>query len=271
MVIHSPHQPRSSPALNRNERWQRILARARTDGQLAVADIAQALDVAQETVRRDLAALESHGLIRRTHGAAYPVEGAGYEATLLQQAASMLAEKQRIAVAAAELLRDATTIYLDEGYTTQLVAQQLARQPATSTPTVVVTTAVQTARILADDAHHFQVYLLGGHLRPTQMTTAGWSNTMLESFDFDVAVISTSGITVQRGLTTTRGTASNTKRAAISRSRVKILVAAHTKFGVDSFIGFAQVAEFTTLVTDDGLSAAAAKLYNAAGPQILRT
>ena len=65
-----------------------------------VTDIAEQLDVAPETVRRDFKTLEEHGLIRRTHGGAYPVDGAAFETSVSRSSEYLLAEKRRIAVAA---------------------------------------------------------------------------------------------------------------------------------------------------------------------------
>jgi len=55
------------------ERHQQILAAARTEGRVDVSELSRALSVTPETVRRDLTALERHGLVRRVHGGAIPV------------------------------------------------------------------------------------------------------------------------------------------------------------------------------------------------------
>ncbi len=56
------------------ERQNEIVARARAAGRVDVATLAAELDVAAETVRRDLTVLERRGLLRRVHGGAVPVE-----------------------------------------------------------------------------------------------------------------------------------------------------------------------------------------------------
>lgn len=104
------------------ERQRDIVLAARRDGSVDVTALATELGVARETVRRDLRVLEDHGLLRRTHGGAYPVESAGFETTLAFRATSHVPEKRRVAAAAAELLGDAETVFVDEGYTPQLIA-----------------------------------------------------------------------------------------------------------------------------------------------------
>src|SRR4051812_46443388 len=61
------------------ERHQQILATARLDGRVDVNRLAEQLDVTPETIRRDLTVLERHGLVRRVHGGAIPVERLGFE------------------------------------------------------------------------------------------------------------------------------------------------------------------------------------------------
>src|ERR671915_14029 len=61
------------------ERQQRILREARERGRVEVASLSRLLDVTSETVRRDLTALERHGLLRRVHGGAIPLDRLGFE------------------------------------------------------------------------------------------------------------------------------------------------------------------------------------------------
>lgn len=56
------------------QRYQEILAILRREGSVKSAQIRQALGVSGETVRRDLEAMESLGMLRRTHGGAMPAE-----------------------------------------------------------------------------------------------------------------------------------------------------------------------------------------------------
>jgi DeoR/GlpR family transcriptional regulator of sugar metabolism len=111
------------------DRRRAILARAREIGHVDVGEISQLLAVAAETVRRDLRQLEAQGLVRRTHGGAYPVESGGFESTMRIRSESRVAEKRRIAAATVQLLDNAESIYLDEGYTPQLIAGSTARSP----------------------------------------------------------------------------------------------------------------------------------------------
>ena len=64
-------------------------------------------------------------------------------------------------MAAAENLGDAETIYLDEGFTPQLVAEELIKLQR---PFTVVTSSLSAAGLLAP-AENMSVILLGGRVR----------------------------------------------------------------------------------------------------------
>ena len=78
------------------ERQAAIIERARSHGRVDVGELATEFDVTPETVRRDLTSLERHGLLRRVHGGAIPVERLGFEPGLHARNHAMAVEKERI-------------------------------------------------------------------------------------------------------------------------------------------------------------------------------
>ncbi len=250
-----------------DERRRMILDHARGTGHIEVSEVAVRLDVAAETVRRDLKVLEEHGLVRRIHGGAYPVEGAGFESNMDHRSGHRVPEKRRIAVAAVENLGDAETIYLDEGFTPQLVAEELLQLQR---PLTVVTSSLTAAGLLAP-AENMSVILLGGRVRGhTLATNDHWAIAMLSDLVIDLAVLGTNGISRDRGLTTPVPAVSAVKRKVVEVSRRRLFVGVHTKFGINSFCKFADVSDFETLVTDTGMSSHDAHRYSALGPAVVR-
>ncbi|AYA19358.1 DeoR/GlpR transcriptional regulator [Streptomyces alfalfae] len=251
------------------ERQRRIVNAARASGSVDVTELAARLGVAKETVRRDLRALEDHGLVRRTHGGAYPVESAGFETTLAFRTTMHVPEKRRIAAAAAELLGDAETVFVDEGFTPQLIAEALP-QVAGGRPLTVVTASLATAGVLAE-AENITVLLLGGRVRPGTLATVDhWTTRMLAGFVIDLAYIGANGISREHGLTTPDPAVSEVKAQAIRASRRTVFPGVHTKFGATSFCRFAGIGELETIVTSTRLPASEAHRYSLLGPQVLR-
>jgi DeoR/GlpR family transcriptional regulator of sugar metabolism len=253
-------------AMSAEERQREIVKTARRTGGVDVNALAAELGVAKETVRRDLRALEDHGLVRRTHGGAYPVESAGFETTLAFRATSHVPEKRRIAAAAAELLGDAETVFVDEGFTPQLIAESLPRDR----PLTVVTASLATAGALAE-ADNTTVLLLGGRVRPGTLATVDhWTTKMLAGFVIDLAFIGANGISREHGLTTPDPAVSEVKAQAIRAARRTVFAGVHTKFGAVSFCRFAEISALEAIVTSTLLPTSEAHRYSMQGPQVIR-
>jgi DeoR/GlpR family transcriptional regulator of sugar metabolism len=248
------------------KRQREIVRLARATGSVDVTALATDLGVAKETVRRDLRALEDHGLVRRTHGGAYPVESAGFETTLAFRATSHVPEKRRVAAAAAGLLGDAETVFVDEGFTPQLIAEALPRDR----PLTVVTASLPVAGALAGTGT-VSVLLLGGRVRSGTLATVDhWTTRMLSGFVIDLAFIGANGISREHGLTTPDPAVGEVKAQAVRSARRVVFAGVHTKFGAVSFCRFAEVGSLEAIVTSTLLPAAEAHRYSLLGPQVVR-
>ncbi|WP_017585684.1 DeoR/GlpR family DNA-binding transcription regulator [Nocardiopsis ganjiahuensis] len=243
------------------ERQKVILERARHDGRVDVTGLASEFDVTYETIRRDLTALERHGVLRRVHGGAIPVERLGFEPALNVRDSVMTQEKERIAKAALAELPDEGAILLDAGSTTGRLAEQLP----TDRELTVVTNSLSIALTLTPRTN-INLMLLGGRLRTrTQASVDSWALRALAECFVDVAFMATNGVSVERGLTTPDPAEAEVKRAMIASSRRAVLLADHTKVGNDYFARFAAVEDLDLVITDNGLADGLADELEATG------
>ena len=250
-----------------SDRQLRILDLAREQGKVEVTELSVTFAVAVETIRRDLRTLVERGVLRRVHGGAVAVETAAFESPTGYRAARNVAEKRRIAATAARLLQGAESVFIDEGFTPRLIAEELA----SATRLTVVTASLPAATALSGNPG-ITVLLLGGRMRGRTLATVDhWALRMLSELTLDLAYLGANGISREGGLTTPDPAVAAVKQEAVRRSRRRVLVGTHTKFGVSSFCRFAEVADFGTIVTDTGLSATEAHRYEALGPKLIRT
>jgi DeoR family transcriptional regulator, fructose operon transcriptional repressor len=257
---------RDADSTGGHERRRYLLARARAEGRVGVTGAARDLRVSVETVRRDLKLLEDHGLVRREYGVAYPVESAGFESDLASRESEWLPEKRRIAAEAVLHIDDAETIFIDEGYLPQLLARQLP----TETPLTVVTASLPVASMLAVRPS-CSVIVLGGRVRGRTLATVDhWATSMLSDFVIDLAFLGANGISRTHGLTTPDPAVAAVKSAVVRASRRRIFIGAHVKFSAVSFVRFAEVSDFESLVTDTGLAPSEAHRYTQLGPTVIR-
>jgi len=248
------------------ERHQLIVERARLDGRVDVGELATELDVTAETIRRDLTTLERHGLLRRVHGGAIPIERLGFEPGLAVRDAAMQAEKERIAKAALDELPTEGAILLDAGTTTARLAEIL---PADRELTVV-TNALPIAMMLAS-RRNITLLILGGRVRGRTLAAVDeWAVRALHDTFVDVAFVGTNGLSRQRGLTTADTAEAAVKRAMIGCARHSVLLADHTKVGNDQFARFGRLEDIDVLITDSGLDRDTAAELAAIGPRVVR-
>src|SRR5581483_4115219 len=105
------------------ERRQRLLDLISAKGFVALADLAQSVDMSPSTVRRDLEYWHQQGSIRRTRGGAIYVGDAQSLPAFDERSGQQLDEKRSIAAAAAARIRNGETILIDGGTTTLEVAR----------------------------------------------------------------------------------------------------------------------------------------------------
>jgi len=249
------------------ERQREIVRAARRTGSVDVASLAAELGVAKETVRRDLRTLEDHGLMRRTHGGAYPVESAGFETTLAFRTTSHVPEKRRIAAAAAELLGDAETVFVDEGFTPQLIAEALPRDRAADRGHPPP--SPRRARSPRPTTPAFCCSAAGSAPARWRPWTTGRRRCSPDSSS-TLAFIGANGISREHGLTTPDPAVSEVKAQAIRGSRRAVFAGVHTKFGMVSFCRFADISSLEAIVTSTLLPASEAHRYSLQGLQVIR-
>lgn len=244
------------------ERRDMILGVLETAGRVEVGDLAETLAVAEETVRRDLRALEEDGLLRRAHGGAIRVSPL---ATELNVMTSIPKPSHPIAQVAAQLLPTSGIVFVDSG----LIAEALAVYLPDSTELQLVTTSVPVA-LIASRNPNLVVYNLGGLIDPSDGSQSGqWTREQLEGIRIDIAFVSTTGLTRDGYLTATTPKSAIVKRIAVEAAEKVVLIAEHEQLETAGLAKFARLQEIDFLVVDTETSDWAMALAMESGPQVL--
>jgi DeoR/GlpR family transcriptional regulator of sugar metabolism len=233
------------------QRHKLIVEEVRRQGAVRVSELTELLGVSEMTIRRDLDALASTGLLEKVHGGA-TLRGAlsadepGFEAKSHRQ----LHEKEAIARAAAKLVEPGLSIGLTAGTTTWRLAHHLAQVPDLT----VVTNSMQVANVLHANARpDLTVVLTGGVRTPSDALVGPIAVTSIRSLHLDVLFLGVHGITVEPGLTTPNLLEAETDRALVAASERIVVVADHTKWGIRGLSRIAGLDEIDILVSDPGL------------------
>jgi DeoR family fructose operon transcriptional repressor len=246
-----------------DQRREFILATLKSSGRADAADVALELGVTNETVRKDLVALEQLGLLRRVHGGAIPVGRLTYEPPIATRTARN-DEKVRIAQAALRHLPPSGSVLIDGGSTTGKLAEILPRDR----PLRVYTNTLSVAVALMD-APLLTVYTLGGRVRPVTFAEVDdWAARALAEINVDVAFLGTTAVSLERGLTTPDAAEAAVKRLMCASARRRILLADHGKFGQVSNCKHADLSDIDLLITDTGANPQMLASLRSAGLQI---
>lgn len=230
------------------ERQQAIAELVISRGRASVTELAREYDVTTETVRRDLAALDKAGVVRRVHGGAVPVRALHLvEPGVGERDVTRADHKDAIAAAAAEFFPLAgATVLLDAGTTTARIAAHVP----TDRNLVVVTNSVPVAARLAP-LPSVSLHLLGGRVRGiTQAAVGEQPLRALDEMRVDVAFIGTNAISVRHGLSTPDGEEAAVKRAMVRCANYVVVAADSSKVGREEFVSFAPLSAVDTLLTD---------------------
>jgi DeoR family transcriptional regulator, aga operon transcriptional repressor len=229
------------------DRHTRILERVAEGQTLQVGQLARELDVSEMTIRRDIAALERSGFLRRTYGGVSahlmrPMDLA-FDGRILQNAGA----KRMIGLTAAKLVADASTLFVGVGSTAEQVARFLPHREETT----VVTESLPIASLLG--ARKLKVVILGGTVRNEELSCVGPAATAtLERYRADVAVLGAAGLSARHGLTELFEEEAENHRLMIERSDRVLVVADASKLGARAMAQVAPAAAISVLITNEG-------------------
>ncbi len=233
------------------QRQERILDVVRTDGAARVSELIELLGVSDMTVRRDLEALATRGLVARVHGGATEVATRStYEPGFTVKSSLQSAEKSAIARSAAALVEPGSAVALSAGTTTFALARELCAVPELT----VVTNSVPVAQLLHETGRRdLTIVLTGGVRTPSDALVGPVSVAALRTLHTDWLFLGVHGLDAHAGLTTPNLAEAETNRALVSCARQLVVLADSTKWNVVGLSTIALLGEVDVLVTDDGL------------------
>jgi DeoR/GlpR family transcriptional regulator of sugar metabolism len=245
------------------ERRQHILTTLRRDGKVLASELSAALNVSEDTIRRDLRELAEAGLLQRVHGGALPRSPAAASFSVRQSQAPIA--KEAIARAAAQLVRDGQVIILDGGTTTLHVAQRL---PIALRATVV-TNSPPIAVVLAEHPQ-IEVVIVGGRLYKHSLVAIGAGAVeTLRAIRADICMLGVCSLHPQGGISVPDLEEAYVKRAMIAGAAEVVALASAEKLGTAAAYTVGPISDLTHIVTERGIPDEALVAYQAQGITIV--
>ena len=228
------------------ERRRRIRELLRAEGRVRVEALAARFGISMVTIRADLSILESAGALTRTHGGALSLPEADQSLDVKQL--QHRAEKQRIAAAAAGLIRDGETIILDSGTTTAEIARHIRTLDLKSIN--VITNALNIAALLID-VPSVRLIVPGGILRRESNSLSGpMAESTLATLRANRLYLGADGVDPQIGVMTPHLAEAELNAKMIGISQQVVVVADSSKFARRNISLIARVEQLHMLITD---------------------
>ena len=227
------------------QRHAEIVGLARAQGRVLVDDLAAHFQVTAQTIRKDLNQICATGTLRRIHGgASFPsgVENMEYEA----RRGIAADEKVAIGRAAAALIPNRASLFINIGTTTEAVGQALLDHR----DLMIVTNNINVAnrlRILPN----VEVVIAGGVVRGSDGGIVGEAAVdFIRQFKVDFAVIGVSAIDADGALLDFDLREVKVAQAIIANARHVILVSDSTKFERTAPVRIGHLSQVDTFITD---------------------
>lgn len=227
-------------------RQQAILDFIREHGAVQVEPLAEQFEVTPQTIRRDLNQLYDLDLLQRVHGGAVisdSVENLGYNA----RKTLMTDEKAAIAKQVAELVPDNSSLFINIGTTTEMVARYLTNHKGL----LVITNNINVASMLWPMRNN-EVMVASGTIRHEDGGIVGPSTVdFVNRFKVDYAVIGCSAIDEEGEILDYDSREVSVTQTIIERSRSVILAIDSMKFNRRAPAKIADLRQIDYLVTDN--------------------
>lgn len=218
---------------------------ARLGGSARNTQIAQVMDVSEETVRRLVKALAREGMVERVHGGTYlsRAQDTPMFSGALEQNAE---EKTRIAQQVCSLLEDGMVLFIAVGSTMTHVAEQLRELRELT----VVSNSLSVVASLADH-NGTRAVLTGGEVIRSERGSFGrTAEEQARQFSYDAVISGADALSLRGGVLASNPLEADLMRALTQNTQRLIVATDHTKFDARAANVAFRFDQVSDLVTD---------------------
>ncbi len=237
--------PWNAPFMLNQPRLDEIMLMLTQYQRVKASDLAQALFVSEETIRRDFKYLEEAGKLRRIHGGAI-LPRLNEEQPLQVRTRIKAQAKTRMAACAAKLVSEGMVLFLDTGTSTLALAQQLIGFSQLR----IITNSLDIAQLITQQSSN-QVLVVPGDVRRNDNALIG-AHTLefVRQFHYDIAFMGIGAVDLQLGFMDYQEPEALLRRTLTQHCLRSVILADDAKFGHRTFINTLPFSAITTLVTN---------------------
>ncbi|GAB3548826.1 DeoR/GlpR family transcriptional regulator of sugar metabolism [Actinopolyspora lacussalsi] len=253
------------PSGRQQDRRRKITDLVMAEGNLRIDDLIATVEASAMTVYRDLAELESQGLVHRNRGYVSAASSLLYEAASEYRMQQNEAEKTELAKAAVELVEPGQALVLDDSTTGVYLARLLPERA----PLTVVTNHRGVFDELAGQQGIHLICVGGDFLPWADAFVGGMALDALRGMRVDLAIMSVSAVTdgvcfyPQQEMV-------QLKKAMLASASRRVLYVDHTKFNRRALHAVTPAEHFDTVIVDSRTPEAEVEVLRERGATVQR-
>ena len=232
------------------QRRNTIVDLVNQSGNISFAQLKKKIpQISDMTLRTDLKALDEAKRIVRVHGGAKSVDVViGTDDMLSRRSVRNIEAKQLITEKALQFIRKDTTIFMDSGSTTTMLASCMPDQ-SNLIYTNSLTCAAELSRLTEPSVH-----VLGGKMNRYSMSVCGIHTVQeVQRINFDQAFMGVTSYCEQTGFNCGVDEEAVLKKTVMQQAEQKILLMDSSKVGVKNTYTFCGLSDVDIIISDDNL------------------
>jgi DeoR/GlpR family transcriptional regulator of sugar metabolism len=249
----------------KEERFQYILDKIKSDQRVLLPELSQALNVSEDTIRRDIGELSRNGLLSKVRGGAISIPHSPIPYAYRDREQHDQSHKLEIARKAVGLLREGQVLILDGGTTTFSVASRLPKDLRLT----VVTNSFPIATLLSDHPLVETLFVGGRVYKSSRVTVGVEAVDRLRRIRADVCMIGTYGLHPEIGLTVSDVDEAEVKLAMIKASNQAVALVTAEKLGTAEAFLVCELGALHTIITNNQVDPKILELYRDKGVIVL--
>jgi len=222
----------------------------------STAQLASAMEVSTETMRKDLDALADEGMIIKIHGGVALANSTPGDAPFDLRTQWNIDEKRKIALAASTLIAENDSIIIESSTTGLELAKVLLDQSELLKTLVIITNSLSIAALFDGGAKCQKLFFLGGWINPAEHATRGYhTQTAMKDFCVNKSFISGAALGNDMVLTSYLDEDMIFQRQAIQCAKETVLMIHSAKFYKAAMFSVCPINQIAYVVSDQNCDA----------------
>lgn len=232
------------------ERHKYILEMLDRDGKVFVKDLSKEFKVSESMIRKDLQVLEKENFLKRTYGGAIKRERIIVNGeSFLKRVGKNTELKEVIARKASEEVYDKDTIFLDASSISYILAKILIKSDREIT---LITNMFEISSLIPLNSKINFIFIGGDYNALVGGSVGSYAIDQIKLYRCNKAFIGCSGIDIKDGsVSVSESEDASTKRAVISISRKRYLIAPNERFNMDGAFNFSNLKDIDCIITEE--------------------